>query len=134
MVLLHLRLTEYDSKLTLPHDIKAQELILRKISISKDSGDQTLGGGVMLDFHQFSNSYELMTSEDNGMLCVPLGETASHITQDYHIKFGSEDIKREFHIKTFKYDGTTKALFTSGTGHINSIDIFFEYSTNEHIV
>ena len=133
MVLLHLRLTEQEQQLDIPHDIKAQVVVLRKIVVQKDtSAGNLLGGGICLDLNAMTNSFEIMTSEHNGYLTVPLLDGSALTNHEFHIKFSAEQIKSQFRMKTFKYDGVEKAVFGSGNGHIDSIDIYFEYETNDH--
>ena len=133
MVLLHLRLTSQNEQLDIPHDLKAQSVILRKVIIQKDTASgNLLGGGICLDLNAMTNSFEIMTSEHNGYLTVPCLDNQAMTIHDYHIKFSAEEIKSQFRMKTFNYDGVTKSVFTTGNGHIDSIDIFFEYHTNDH--
>jgi len=133
MVLLHLRLTEQEQKLELPHDIKAQHVVLRKVVIQKDvNSGNLLGGGLCLDLNAMTNSYEIMTSEHNGYLTLPVQDDVALTNHEFHIKFSAENIKSEFRMKTFKYDGVTKAVYTTGNGHIDSVDLYFEYETNDH--
>ena len=135
MVLLHLRITEANQILSLHHDIKAQYIILRKVVVNKDTSGTThsTGGGICLDLNSMTNSYEIMTSQHNGYLTVPIDDTISLTNLDYHVKFSAENIKREFSIPVYKYDGLTLPSFDSSVaGHINSIDVYFEYSSNDH--
>ena len=135
MVLLHLRITDANQILTLHHDIKAQYIILRKVVIKKDisGSSHTTGGGLCLDLNSMTNSYEIMTSEHNSMLTLPIDDAKALSNLDFHVKFSAENIKNQFAIPVFKYDGLTKPSFDSGTsGHIDSIDIYFEYSSNDH--
>ena len=68
MVLLHLRLTEQEQQLDIPHDIKAQVVVLRKVVVQKDtSSGNLLGGGICLDLNAMTNSFEIMKFSRNSI-------------------------------------------------------------------
>lgn len=133
MVLLHIRITSQDEALSLHHDIKAQYMILRKICIHKTTAtNSNIGTGICIDLNSMTNSYEIMTTEHNGYLTVPMNPTAGFDDIDYHIRFGAENVKNSFVIPVYAYDGLTKVVFGTGNHEISAIDMFFEYETNDH--
>lgn len=134
MVLLHIRINEQGQALTLHHDIKAQYMILRKVCVHKKTAtNDNLGVGLCIDLNSMTNTYEIMTTEHNGYLTVPMNPDAGFDDIDFHIRFGAENVKNNFVIPVYNYDGITKTPFGSGNHQVAGIDLFFEYETNDHI-
>ena len=85
------------------------------------------------------NGYELLSnvSSDN-KLYIPVHSRALAPTPDpfiypFHLKLNAEEIKNRFVIECFKKDGTTPVSFeTNVDGHYKSIDLYFEFETNQH--
>lgn len=133
MVLLHIRITEQGQALTLHHDIKAQYMVLRKVCIhKKTSTNDNIGTGLCIDLNSMTNTYEIMTTEHNGYLTVPMNPDAGFDDIDFHIRFGAENVKNSFTIPVYNYDGLTRTTFGTGNHTIHSIDLYFEYETNDH--
>ena len=133
MVLLHIRINSQGQQLVLHHDIKAQYMILRKVCIHKlTASNDNIGTGLCIDLNSMTNSYEIMTTEHNGYLTVPMNPDAGFDDVNFHIRFGAENVKNNFTIPVYNYDGITKTTFGTGNHEVSSVDLYFEYETNDH--
>lgn len=136
MVLLHVRITGSRQVQKIQHDLKLthQNLTLRKVIVNKaDNTAAPLGGGIVLDMSGVTHGYEINSTERSGHLYIPLSDDQQYTQLDFHTRFGASDIPSEFMIKVFKNDGVTSPAFLTGDHHLISVDMFFEYETNDHI-
>ena len=141
MPLLHINLSNEKQVVELMHDLKPQTLILRQVIINKDimSSMSPADEGLQIDLRHMFNGYELLSnvSSDN-KLYIPVHSRALAPTPDpfiypFHLKLNAEEIKNRFVIECFKKDGTTPVSFeTNVDGHYKSIDLYFEFETNQH--
>ena len=144
MPLLHINLSSPKQTIKLMHDLKPQKLTLKTVIINKDIENSMNADneGLQIDLRHMFNGYELMSniSSDNKLFIPvhsrPLAPTPDPFIYPFHISLNAEEIKREFIIECFKKDGKTPISFEQtgpdNDGHYKSIDLYFEYQTNQH--
>lgn len=134
MPILHLRLTKNDQNIVLSREIKAQQLTLVRATIVKDTttGGATNNGSLFIEIPWFTG-YEYITNINDNYLVSPIDDKLEFQTYQLSQAFFSEDVKSAFNIKIRKYDGTnySPVLFGSGSGHIKTLDLFFQVSSLE---
>ncbi len=133
MVLLHIRLTAADQVKRLEHDIKLrhQSIVLRKVVVNK-TASATLGGGLQVDMSNMMHGLDIHSTERSGHLYLAIDDSQKLTQFDFHTKCGTADLPQEIRFKVLQNDGTP-APFGAAEG-VSSIDIFFEYETNDHIL
>ena len=135
MPVLHLRLAEQKQKIRLAKEIHAQDLTLIRSIIRKNV--ETAGnynGAIMINLNKVFSGFELISSTNLNSLMIPVNETIDTTgkvdvaTIEFNQNLNSEDIRQEFYVETFNYDGTTPATFGTGSGEIKTVDLFFQIS------
>ena len=135
MPVLHLRLNDSKMKIRLAKEIHAQDLTLIRSIVRKNV--ETAGnynGAIMINLNKIFNGFELISSTNLNSLMIPVNETIDTIGKiavdsiDFNQNLNSEDIRQEFYVDTYNYDGTTPATFGNGSGEIKSVDLFFQIS------
>lgn len=141
MPLLHLHIDEPSKVIELPHDLKAQSLILRQVMINKDikAANDVTEDGVQIGLSNMFNGFEMLSNKgDDNKLFLPIysranSGTPAPLIYPLHIKLNSEDIKSRFTINVFKKDGITPVSFnTAVDGYYKSVDLYFEFQTAQH--
>jgi hypothetical protein len=135
MPVLHLRLNSNKTKISLAKDIHAQDLIFIRSIIRKNVETAgTYNGAIMVNLNKIFNGFELISSTNLNSLMIPVNETIDTTgkvdvsTVDFNQNLSSEDIRQEFYVETYNYDGVTPATFGTGSGEIKSVDLFFQIS------
>ena len=131
MPILHLRLTEANQNIVISKELKAQQLTLVRATITKDITAGATNAGSLFYELDFFNGYEYISNLNDNYLVSPIDDTLQFQTYQLSQSFFSEDVKTAFNVKVRKYDGTnySPVLFTTGNGHIKTIDLFFQVSS-----
>ena len=141
MPLLHINLSNEKQVVKLMHDLKPQRLILRQVIINRDimGAMNAAEEGLQIDLRHMFNGYELLSniSSDNKLFIPvhsrPLAPTPAPFIYPFNLELTAEEIKSQFVIECFKKDGVTPVSFDIGVdGHYKSIDLYFQYETNQH--
>ena len=135
MGILHLRLDSNKTKINLSKEIHAQDLKLVRSIVVKDV--QTAGsysGAIMVNLNKVFSGFEIISSTNLNSLMIPINSTINTTgvlsvdTVDFNQDLESEFIRQEFFVDVYNYDGTTRATFGTGSGEIQSVDLFFQLS------
>lgn len=133
MPILHLRLTEANQNIVISKELKAQQLTLVRSTITKDNQAGATNAGALFFELEFFSGFEYISNLNDNYLVSPIDDSLQFQTYQLSQSFFSEDVKTAFNVKVRKYDGTnySPVLFTTGNGHINHIDLFFQVSSLE---
>jgi len=138
MVLLHIQLPATATatnkvRVNLPHGIPSQVVkLVKTIVVQKyDASGANTNDMAYLSIPWLSN-YEVTSSTSTALLPISFDNTINRTESVQDIKMKAEDISRAFDISVFKdANGTPFNLQTSTNNAIQSIHLFFEYSTNQ---
>lgn len=132
MTILHLRISSNQQKIVLAKELHAQNLTLIRSIIVKDTTQAGgYNGAVMINMNKVFSSFEILSSTNLNSLMIPVNSTINATgaliteTHEFNQNLDSEDIRAEFIVDVYNYDGTTRATIGSGAGNIKTIDLFF---------
>ena len=133
MPILHLRLNEANQNIVISKELKAQQLTLVRATITKDTTAGATNDGALFFELEFFSGFEYISNLNDNYLVSPIDDSLQFQTYQLSQSFFSEDVKTAFNVKVRKYDGTnySPVLFTTGNGHIKTIDLFFQVSSLE---
>ena len=135
MAVLHLRLDSNKTKIRLSKEIHAQDLkLIRSIIVKNVETAGSYNGAIMVNLNKVFSGFEIISSTNLNSLMIPVNSTINTTgvlsvdTVDFNQDLESEFIRQEFYVDVYNYDGTTRATFGTGSGEIQSVDLFFQLS------
>jgi hypothetical protein len=136
MPLLHIHLNSPKTTVELGHDLKPQNLILRKVIVHRINGTafSENDSGIHIDLHRMFNGFEMLSnkSQDNKLYVpVPNFNITTFYDYAFHVRFNSEEIHRSFEVQLTKKDGSA-VVFGSNANNYVAVDLYFEYETAQH--
>lgn len=135
MGILHLRLDSNKTKIRLSKEIHAQDLkLVRSIVVKNVETAGNTNGAIMVNLNKVFSGFEIISSTNLNSLMIPINITIntsgvlSTDSVDFNQDLESEYIRQEFYVDVYNYNGTTRATFGTGSGEIQSVDLFFQMS------
>ena len=132
MGILHLQIKSNKQKITLAKELHAQNLTLIRSIVVKDTTQKgSYDGAILINLNKVFNGFEILSSTNLNSLMIPVNSTINVTgasiteTHEFNQNLDSEDIRSEFVVDVYNYDGVTPADIAVGAGKIQSIDLFF---------
>ena len=120
--------------INLHHNIKAQEVMLRKVSLLKSAASSAGESRVHIEIPELFHECFAAGSK-HACFCVPT--LASQQFEDHQfgsgLKFGIENLNNIIHARIYNSDGTTPILGDSTNNNlkIKEIILYIDYNTND---
>lgn len=141
MVLLHISAkasatASHKFRVELPHKIISQVFTIKKSIIVQ----QYNASGANTNHIAYLNvpwisMYEATNNNSQPWLPLSFDPSQSRTESDYHIRIKAEELPMAFDIELYKDADGTPFQFQSGTNNqLQSVDLFFEYETNQSFV
>lgn len=141
MVLLHLNATATANatntfRVNLPHKIISQVFTIKKSIIAQQynaTGANT--NHIVYCDLPFISMYEATNNNSQPWLPLSFDPSNNRTESDYHIRVKAEELPMSFDVRLYKdTDGTPFELETGVNNQLQSVDLFFEYETNQSFV
>lgn len=136
MVLLHIALEGGATatnrlRVDLPHKLPSQVLRLVKTIVNIRQPHTHVKDVIYVDL-PFLSGYELTNNNSHSWLPISTDPGASRTESDCDLRVKAEEVQQSFFVDVYQDPaGTPFELQTMTADKINSIHLFFEYSTNQ---
>ncbi len=128
MPILHIKLTPNSNgitKVVLDRDIRSQDMVLRKITITKPNTNYTQPSiKIRLPFLAGN---EIHSNDSRSFFTVPNDVSQRFVNVDFNLKVGAEHIPNEFEAQVVD---SNNANIVSSTNTYDEIHLYFDYQSN----